>query len=276
VPTRSGSTTAPAIIFEVVAAGFVATALLMFGPAAGAASEGSVGPPGVPGGFASVMVTKALPIAGGTVTGSVNGHQVTVTVPAGALSQQIDLTLTWGAPSAIGNAGISGDGTVVAIGVNVAELSNGNKFAGTFGRPFAVTISGPFGSKASVVSYNVSAKRWEALPRAAVTSSVASFTISSDPDIAVVEPKSDALTPKVVTAAAPVTTIPAPAPAPAPTPTTDPLQAAVHAETGAGTTDVSTGKPFLLEEIIAGVLVVMGMASLLALTRRRRSTRARA
>jgi hypothetical protein len=204
--------------------------------------EGVTGASGVPGGFGSVLTTQPVAMTGGSVTATVGANTITVTVPSGALTEDSEVTITSGTASAIGNAGVSGDDAVIGIGINVTDTS-GTKFTGTFGTPISVTISGTFNPADSVVLYDVTSSSWQTVSGASVTSGLVSFSISSDPDIAVLAP--EAATSSVVD--------------------TPPVVA--------GATDVTTGKPFLLEGILAGALILTGTVAFLRLRRRKTSNR---
>jgi hypothetical protein len=222
------------------------------------------GSAGVPGGFTSVVVTKTVPTSGGTLTGTLNGHQISVTVPSGALTQPVVVAVTWGSPAEIGNAGINGDSAIVAVGLSATNPASGNPVTGYFGQPVTVTITGSFSSADPIVSYSVANARWSTLSGATVTAGKVTFSTTSGMDFAVMAASSSAgaktvaVTPSTAAPVTQATTAPATTPA-------------VPAAT-AGTTDVSTGEPFLLEGIIAGVLVLTGVSSLIILmTRNRRS-----
>jgi hypothetical protein len=247
-----------------LAAVVVAGAVVVGTSATVLAGSGSAG---VPGGFTSVVVTKTVPAAGGTITGTLNGHAITVTVPPGALTQPLVFSVTWGSPSEIGDAGISGDKAIIAIGISATNPATGSPQLGFFAHPVTITITGPFSSGDSVVSYNVTSAQWSAVSGAAVSASKATFSTTSGVDFAVMG-VSSASGAKAVVAAATVPTTPTTAAPVAPAPVAAPTASVVST----GTTEVDTGEPFLFEGIVAGTLVLVGLASLIIiLTGRRRS-----
>lgn len=210
--------------------------------AAGTGYEGDTGPTGVPGGYQSIITTQTVQTSGGTVTGTIGSDTVTVTVPSeafpsGTFTSGMDVTITSGNAGAIGNGGVSGDTAVIGIGINITDPTTGDKYTGTFPSPITVTIAGTFNPSDAVVLYNATTSSWQTVSGATVTASEVSFTITSDPDVAVLSP------------------------------------AATQTGAVAGATTVTTGKPFRLEELIAGALVLMGIVALWRLTRRRPSTR---
>jgi hypothetical protein len=221
--------------------------------AAGSGYEGNTGPTGVPGGFASVVTALTIPVSGGTVPATVGGYTVTVTVPSGALTEASVITITSGTTTAVS---ANGENAVVAIGINVTDPSTGDKFTGTFANPIAVTISGTFSPADTVVAYDTTSSSWQTVPGAVVTNGQVNFTITSDPDLAVLASASSVSTTANSTPASGTA---------ASATTADPPVA--------GATQVTTGKPFLLEEIIAGALIVMGALALVWLKRRRPSNR---
>jgi hypothetical protein len=176
----------------VAAAASVLGTATAFAAGSGYTPSGGTGTPaGVPGGFTSVLTTGTVQPSGGTVTGSDNGDTVTVTVPAGALTQPAQVVLTAGDVSQIGSAGQAGKDAVVAVGISV--MVNGAKFTGTFPTPITVTIAGNFASGDEVVVYDPSTAGWSPVPGATIANGTATFEITSDPDVAVLAPTSSAV-----------------------------------------------------------------------------------
>jgi hypothetical protein len=90
-------------------------------------------------GSGAIVTSADVGAAGGSITGTVGGSTVTVTVPAGALPStgtQVALTDTAGTAAAP-----SGDTIVLSFAVNFCV--NGSKFTGTFATPVTVTVSDP-------------------------------------------------------------------------------------------------------------------------------------
>jgi hypothetical protein len=178
----------------VAAAASVLGTATAFAAGSGYTPSGGTGtgaPAGVPGGFTSVLTTGTVQPSGGTVTGSDNGDTVTVTVPAGALTQAAQVVLTAGDVSQIGSAGQAGKDAVVAVGISV--MVNGTKFTGTFPTPITVTIAGNFASGDEVVVYDPSTAGWSPVPGATIANGTATFEITSDPDVAVLASTSSAV-----------------------------------------------------------------------------------
>jgi hypothetical protein len=262
MPRRTLFRTTSAKVLGVAAAGCVV--LGVSAATALAVVPGAGGPPNVPGGFVTPVASATVSASGGTVTGEVNGDHVTVTVPAGAVAEPVDVMLTAGSPSEIGNVGVNGASAVLALGVHVTSQATGNTFTAAFAKPATVTVSGSFNASDTVMQYNVSATRWELLSGAVVTTSQVHFNVPGVVDVAITgaaapqNAKAVAATPVDASGAAATGTPAATAPAATAAPT-------------AGTTTVDTGEPFLLEEIVAGFLVLLGLVSLLLLTRYRRA-----
>ncbi len=174
-----------------VAASVLGTATAFAAGSGYTPAGGSASPAGVPGGFTSVLTTGTVQPSGGTVTGSDNGDTVTVTVPAGALTQAAQVVVTAGNVTQIGGAGQVGKDAVVAVGISV--MVNGTKFTGTFPKPITVTISGNFAAGDQVVVYDPSTGGWSPVPGATIANGTATFQITSDPDVAVLASTSSAV-----------------------------------------------------------------------------------
>jgi hypothetical protein len=226
-------------ITVVVAIGLAALALPVSAFAAGTGYEGgNLGPTGVPGGYGSIITSQTVPTTGGTVTGTVSGDTITVTVPSGAFTTSEEVTITSADVTGIGDGGVTGDSAVLGIGINITDPTGETKVTSTFSPALTVAITGSFSATDAVVYYNHGTGTWDTLTGVTVTATEISFSITADPDIAVLASSSTSTAP-----GAPV----------------------------ADATTVHTGKPFLLEEIIAGVLVLFGLATLVWVKRRRPS-----
>ena len=237
-------------IAVVVAVGFAAVALPVSAFAQGTGYEGDTGATGVPGGFQTVIANQTVSssTSAQTVTGTDGAYTVTVNVPSGAFTQAECVTLTSANTSGIGNGGVSGDSAVIGLGINVSSnCSTGSALTGTstsgpWVSALQVAINGTFNPSDTVVFYNVQTGTWQPLTGATISATSITFNITADPDVAVLAPgsASSGATPTVANA-----------------------------------TTVATGKPFLLEEIIAGALVAFGLAALFVfrVRRRRPSTR---
>ncbi len=211
-------------------------------PAAHAASGGyGPAPPsnGAPGGFTVVAASKQLGPAGGSVSATVNGKAVTVTVPPGAFRSTEDVVVT--APDigvvqgALTTLGFGGFNAVAGVGVAVLD-TNGSKVTGSFAAPIQVTINGnglgASGEKVLSLTGPASATTLSA----SMGSSAVTAAIASDPNLVVINPVSAA------------------------------------AGTVPGATRAFTGKPFTGERDLALALGALGITAIGAgAVRRRRS-----
>lgn len=200
---------AAGLVFAVPAAAFAAGS--GYAPAPGAAAVG------VPGGFNSVVTTVTIQPSGGTVTAVIDGATITITVPTGAFSQPTQVVVTTGDVTQIGSAGVSGKSAVLAFGISF--LVNGQPLTATFPTPIGVKVADNFASTDELVVYDTTTSAWTPVAGATVANGTISFTISSDPDFAVL---------------------------------------ASNAQPIPGATTPVTGKPFLLEGLIAALLVLVG------------------
>lgn len=191
VPADSASTKGPlrALAFKILSAVTLAGAVIImaasFAGAAGTSYQGTSGPAGAAGLFQSVVTTETVSTLGGAVSGAIDHSTVTVTVPTGDLLAPQEVTITTGDPSAIGDAGVRGAAAVLTLGITVTDPTTGDKFTGTFASPLTVTIRGSFNPADTVVVYDPTGSAWHPLSGATITTSRISFTIASDPDVAV-------------------------------------------------------------------------------------------
>lgn len=129
-------------------------------------------------------------------------------------------------------------GTTVVAGAGITVSQNGTKYQGTFLKPVTVTFTAPNITAASdVVVWNGSSFVTD--PDATATAGAVTVSFDSDPDFAVEAP----LSPKA--APVPSATVPV------------------------------TGKPFVGEGILAGVLILGGAGGIAVSRRRVRASRAR-
>jgi hypothetical protein len=220
---------------------------LMVGGVSFAAGNGSVPlpPPNLtlpPGGGTSILqvqpLTPGVPLV---ATGSVDGLQYKVSVPAltfATSTDPLELVITSCSLQALGNAGFNGYTPYACIGVYVVDLVTGQALTGPYNPAVNVLLSGsaiqpPTSNLAAV--YDFSSAKWVQTSG----NTYGSFnTNETSPDYYIL------LAQNIV----PTSTIPGATP--------------------------QTGKPFLGEEIAGSVLVVAGLVGLgLFIWNRRRATR---
>ena len=203
--------------------------------AASAASNYGPPPPAAglvpPGGYSGVITSQTITPAGGTIGRvTVDGATVSLVIPAGAFPVPVQITMTGPDLFAVGSAGTAGYKAVAGVGIQVQE--NGSTYPGTFLKPLSLTVrSSSITSSSVVMVWNGTAFVTE--PDSTFTPGTAVIGFDTDPDFAVMSPL-----------ATTATTIP-------------------------GATSSVTGKPFLGEGILAGLLVALGVTGL-AIARRRR------
>jgi hypothetical protein len=222
--------------------------LLVAAPAAFAAG-GGYGPTtpgqGGSGSFGSVVGSKVICAAGGTLTGAVDGVDVVVTVPSGSFTacDQVEI-----APSALTSGGMNaalkamGFANFTAVtGVGIDVVNPNGSAAGAFQTPISVAFSGSaLGVSGEEVLEMTGSTSARVLPSTLASGSI-SASLSSDPDLMVINPLG-ASTPSVVP----------------------------------GATIQATGLPFRGEEMVAVALALFGIALLSAVAlRRRRDSSAR-
>ena len=180
-------------------------------------------PPSLPG-FTTVITSVTIGPAGGTI-GPVasDGAEFTLTIPAGAFPEDVQITLLAGDLALLGPHAFTGFTLVTAIGIEV-EL-NGAAFPGTFLMPLTLTATDPALNASSVVGiWNGTAFINDTNETSAP--GVVTVSFDSDPDFGFMSP------------------------------TTTPKKPVHHA-----TTPV-TGKPLMGEAILAGALFALGIGGL--------------
>jgi hypothetical protein len=160
-------------------------------------SGGGYGPSGggttlsIPGGYASVAATVTVGPAGGTIGPvSVDGAGVTVSVPAGAFPERVQVTLY--APYLSGIPALPGYQIVAGVGVQVTL--NGQPYRGAFLKPLTVTVSSArIGASSVVQVWNGSSFVTDSASSTAAGS--ATLSVSSDPYFVIQTPVSATWTP---------------------------------------------------------------------------------
>lgn len=218
----------------------VGGAVLFGAPAAFAAGSGYTPSPPAPGGTAtglpgSVVTVTTIQPSGGTGTSTIGSSTISASVPAGTFSVPTQLVVTDATSSALTPP--NGGSAVVTFGVGFYQ--NGVKVTGSF-PAVTVTVSSPSITAGSTV-YLIEGTRLVAAAGATVKAGSATFTITSDPTVEIVAPSGAATTAAPGSSAVP------------------------------GGTTVQTGKPFLLEGGVAGLLIAGGASTLFLVRRRRRA-----
>jgi hypothetical protein len=208
-----------------------AAACCTVGPAYAAdRSVAGYGPPstqsltaGIPGGYTSVITSVPIGPAGGTIGPlTVNGAMVTITIPAGAFSTTVLITVT---QADLGGLTAAMPRYVVVAGVGIQVTVNGQPYAGTFLKPLTATIRSSQITASSVVQvWNGSAFVTD--QDSSTAAGAATLSFDTDPYFVVQSPATQA-----------VTAIP-------------------------GATTSRTGEPLLGEGIAAGGLLLLGSGGL--------------
>ncbi len=200
-------------------------------PATGGTGGTATGLPG------SVVSSTTIQPSGGTANATIGNCTISVTVPAGAFTGPVQLTVTDASASSV--APPSGGTTVVTFGIGFYQ--NGSKVTGTF-PAVTVTVSSPSITAGSTV-YFVTGAGLQAVSGAAVQAGSVTFTITSDPVVEVATPASAAASGAVGATGVAIS----------------------------GATSAQTGKPFYLEALVAAALMAFGSLLLVALRLRRRT-----
>jgi hypothetical protein len=247
-----GSLAAPAAILVLaLLASLGAAASALTGPTRAYAAGSGYTPTGAPttGGSATglagtVVTSTTIQPSGGTASGVVGSSTITATVPPGAFTGAVQVVVTDATSSYLAPG--SGGTPVVTFGIGI--YVNGSKVTGTF-PAISVTVTSPAITVGSTV-YLVTGSGLQAATGAAVHAGSATFSITSDPVVEVTAP--------VATTAAGTTA-------------SGGTGGTASGTAIAGATSGETGKPFLLEEMVAVALLAFGALILVALRLRRRT-----
>lgn len=175
----------------------------VFAAGNGYAPTGGPGITTVPGGFTTVVTSKTF-AAGqtGSLSATVNNATVALSVPSSAFSSSTMITLT--APSlstlssALAGTSFATDTAVAGVGIGLTSTSGQPVNASS---PVTVTVkNSAIAPNDTVVRYGTGG--WTRVSNATVTAGQATFSFQSDPDFAVLAPKT------VPTATKPVTGMP--------------------------------------------------------------------
>lgn len=173
-----------------------ATGLLtavMASPAGAAAGGYGPTPPsnGAPGGFTTVVTSQLVGPGGGSVSATVNGKAVSITVPPGAFRSTEDVVVTAPDLGAVQNAlstlGFSGFNAVAGVGVAILD-TNGNKATGSFPVPIQVTISGSGLGASGEKVLSLTGPASATTLSASMGSNAVTIAITSDPNLVVINP----------------------------------------------------------------------------------------
>lgn len=179
------------VAFIALPAGIALAAPSGYGP------RSPTGPGDTPGGYTDVITSQTIGVARTTVNVTSTDAPTTITVPAGAVPTGDQLTVTQPTlsqvQSALPNDGFSGYKALVGIGIGVTTPS-GQAYTGAFEHPITVSVDVPAALLDSGVNLNnaealeLSASGATVIPMHFTPPDTLTFTISHDPNIAIVAP----------------------------------------------------------------------------------------
>ncbi len=175
----------------------------VFAAGNGYAPTGGPGITNVPGGYTTVVTSKTFTAGqAGSLSATVNNAAVVLTVPSTAFSASTMVTLT--APSlaslssSLAGTSFANDTAVAGVGIGLTSTSGQPVNASS---PVIVTVkNSAIAPNDMVVRYGTGG--WTRVSNATVTAGQATFSFQSDPDFAVLAPKT------VPAATSPVTGVP--------------------------------------------------------------------
>jgi len=199
-----------------------------------AAGSGYYTPPPqtvVPGGFTAVVTSQVISPAGAVKYISLgNGVQLEIDVPPGTFNQNVVVTIFTPDLISIGDAGI--DNYHAVAGLRFIVTVGSSLYSGPFDHFVTFTLtSRSITSASKVVIWNGTS--FVTYSDATVSNGQAVIRVDSDPDFAVLSPN---VAPTVIPSS----------------------------------TTVTTGEPFFGEELLAGVLLLVGLGGLFVVVRKRR------
>jgi hypothetical protein len=143
-------------------------------------------PAGVPGGFSTVITSVTIGSGGGTIGPvSANGASVAISVPAGAFSQSVQISVT--APDLAAVPRSAGNTVVAGVGVQVGL--DGATYPGAFHKPITATMSSSGITPGSTV-YMWNGSAFVPDPAATTSAGTATVSFDSDPQFVVETPVS--------------------------------------------------------------------------------------
>lgn len=237
---KSGSHALSRLLPRAATVGAVLALVGLTGASPAFAAGSGYGPPGPAsstsaGGFTAVVASQTVNSSASTITATFDGEKYEISIPAGDFSTPTQVTVY--APTNLGSIG-----GLAGIEVVFSNPATGATLPGTtLNIPIDVVVSSSSISKGDVVEVFNGSSFVPYTGTYSTSSGSANIEMTSDPTFAVVPP------PTSVTPAS--STVPA-------------------------ATSVHTGKPFLGEELAAGVAGILGLTAIgAALGIRRRRTR---
>lgn len=206
--------------------------------------------PGTPagGGFSQVVLSKTVPTSGGTFTATSKGDTYSFNTLPGTF--QVPVQVTVEAPTDI--SAVHG---VAGVEIGFYSTSGIPLPPASLAKPITVTVVNPAIKAGDAVEMFEGGKYVAYTGRASVANGSAAISVTSDPVFAIVPPP------------AKTTTVPA---ASTSTPSTPSSSTPAASKVVPGATSAHTGKPFLGEELAAGVAALIGAGGLAEALRRRR------
>lgn len=203
--------------------------------------------PGTPagGGFSQVVLSKTVPTSGGTFTATSKGDTYSFNTLPGTF--QVPVQVTVEAPTDI--SAVHG---VAGVEIGFYSTSGIPLPPASLAKPITVTVVNPAIKSGDLVEMFEGGHYVAYTGRTSVANGSAAISVTSDPVFAIVPPP------------AKTTTVPAAS-------TSTPSSSTPAASTSVpGATSAHTGKPFLGEELAAGVAALIGAGGLAEALRRRR------
>jgi len=132
----------------------------------------------VPGGFSQVVTTQTLTTAGGSLSGTIKGATIAMSVPGGALPADTQVVIY--APTDLQQV----SGAVAGISIVFLNASTGQPLTGTLGKAASVTITDSSIKSGDIVQ-EWNGSTYAPYSDASVTSGSATITFTSDPSFVV-------------------------------------------------------------------------------------------
>jgi hypothetical protein len=184
---------------RVVASALFVVASFFAAAPAFAASGGygaGTGPSDVPGGYANVVTTHTFGLIGGSLFANIPGGQAHLIVPANAFTRDVQLEVTspdlGSVRAALPHVGFGNYDVVGGIGIKAYEM-NGQPFAGAFGHPLTLAMTGAaFGVGDQVIRFTGASTAIDV--GAEVSPGSVTVLVLEDPDFAILAPLVSAAT----------------------------------------------------------------------------------
>lgn len=183
-----------AVFFGTIGVGFMGS--VVYAAGTGYSPSTTPVPAATPGGFSQVVTVKTIPAnstSTTTVSATVNGAPITISVAPGTFSKSVQVIVTQPVLSQITSAlpslGFSGWHAAAGLGVNVTT-SSGTAYRGTFNKPVAVSVASSAVTSGDRVVEWLANGSFSSVANPTITQGKATWSFNQDPGFAILSASS--------------------------------------------------------------------------------------